>query len=70
MLAAGIVLMALGVVCTVVFFLGVIDFRYLFSLETLFSFQYIDSILITFSVMFAVIGCALIIASIIRKKRE
>lgn len=70
MLAAGIVLMALGIVCTVVFFLRFIDFRYLLSLETLFSFQYIDSILITFSVMFAVIGCTLIIASIIRKKRE
>lgn len=70
MLAAGIVLMALGVVCTVVFFLNFIDFRYLISLESLFRFQHIDSILITFSVAFAVIGCALIIASLMRKKRE
>lgn len=70
MLALGIILMCFGVICTVVFFLHFMDFIGISVMEKLFPLQSFDSTLIIVGVAFAIIGCVLIVASLLWKKHE
>lgn len=70
MLALGIILMCFGVIYTVVFFLYFMDFIGFSVMEKLFPLQSFDSALIIVGVAFAIIGCVLIVASLLWKKHE
>lgn len=70
MLAFGIIFMCFGFACTVAFFLHFMDFVRFSALESLFSQMMFDRLLLVAGVVFAIVGCVLIVASLVWKKRE
>ena len=70
MFVLGIVLMFFGVACTVAFFLHFMDFLSFSHVESFFPSQSFDSALILVGAALAIIGCVLIVASLMWKKRE